>query len=177
MNNLRNNLFIAVGFLILILDIILMNLWIRNIKPDPFMSNGIENYKLEIFGINILLAIIIFFIRKKFSILFIANTLICYWIFSFFWNSWIEDNPYSSSVYAFNIENRRLKIKIDKNPDIFRIVEEISGSEDSLITTGMHEKVGDSIKLTSMHETMYFSNDRLTGFSLNSKEIKVYEIE
>ncbi|MEM6516989.1 MAG: hypothetical protein AAF688_12455 [Bacteroidota bacterium] len=141
------------------------------------MSVGVESYKLEIFGANILIGIIVFFLRKRLSILFFTNTIICYWIFSFFWNSWIENHPYSSTEYSFQIENRKFVLGIDRNPDTFGIYEIISESKDSLITIGMHEKVGDSLKLTSMHENMYFHNNKLNGFSISPNAIELNKIE
>ncbi|WP_250437375.1 hypothetical protein [Hanstruepera flava] len=154
-----------------------MKYWISNIKPDPFMSVGVESYRLEIFGANILIGIIVFFIRKRLLILFFINSIICYWIFSFFWNSWIENHPYSSTEYSFQIENRKFVLGIDRNPNTFGIEEIISESKDTLITIGMHEKVGDSLKLTSMQETMYFHNYKLNGFSISPNAIELNKIE
>ncbi|TKS57188.1 hypothetical protein [Mesohalobacter halotolerans] len=154
-----------------------MKYCISNIKPDPFMSVGVESYRLKIFGVNILIGIIIFFFRKRLSILFFANTIICYWIFLFFWNSWIENHPYSSTEYSFQIENRKFVLGIERNPNTFGIDEVISELKDSLITVGMHKKVGDSLKLTSMQETMYFYNNTLSGFSQSPNAIELNKIE
>ncbi|WP_298507225.1 hypothetical protein [uncultured Maribacter sp.] len=177
MTKSETKLLVGIEVLILLIDIFLMKYWVSMIKPDPFMSIGVESYRLEIFGINILIGIIVFFIRKRLSILFFINTIICYWIFSFFWNIWIENHPYSSTEYSFQIENRKFVLGIDKNPDTFGIDEIISESKDSLITIGMHEKVGDSLKLTNMQETMYFHNNKLSGFSISSKAIEMNKIE
>ena len=177
MTKSETKLLIGIGVLILLIDILLMRYWVSTIKPYPFMSVGVESYRLEIFGINILIGIIVFFIRKRLSILFFVNTIICYWIFSFFWNSWIENHPYSTTEYTFDIENRQFKLGIDKNPDHFGIDEIISESKDSLMTIGMYEKVGDSLKLTSMQETMYFYKDHLIGFSISPNQIELNKIE
>ena len=177
MTKSETKLLVGIGVLILLIDIFLMKYWVSTIKPDPFMSIGVKSYRLEIFGINILIGIIVFFIRKRLSILFFINTIICYWIFSFFWNSWIENHPYSSTEYSFQIKNRKFVLGIDNNPDHFGIDEIISESKDSLITIGMHEKMGDSLKLTSMQETMFFYKNQLIGFSTNPDAIELNKIE
>ncbi|WP_062622945.1 hypothetical protein [Aequorivita aquimaris] len=168
---------LGIGILILLIDILLMKYWISTIKPDPFMSIGVESYRPHIFGVNILIGIIVFFFKKRLSILFFVNSIVCYLIFSFLWNSWIENHPYSSTEYSFQIEDRKFILGIDKNPDHFGIDEIVSESKDSLITIGMHEKVGDSLKLTSMQEKMYFYNNKLIGFSINPTQIELNKIE
>ena len=177
MNKPETKLAIGIGVLILLVDILLMQYWVSTIKPYPSMSVGVESHRLEVFGSNIILGIIVFFIRKRLSILFFINTIVCYWIFSFFWNSWVENHPYSTNDYTFKIENRQFKLGIDKNPNLFGIDEIISESRDSLITIGMYEKDGDSLKLTSMQETMYFYKDQLIGFSISPNQIELHKIE
>lgn len=172
-----SKLLVGIGILILLIDIILMKYWVGTIKPYPFMSIGVKSYRLEIFGINILIGIIVFFIKKRLSLIFFINTIICYWIFSFFWTSWIENHPFSTAEFTFKIENRNFRLNIDKNPDLFRIDEIITKSEDSLITIGIYKKVGDSLILTSMQETMYFYQEQLIGFSQSPNGCKLYGIE
>jgi hypothetical protein len=87
------------------------------------MSLGVESYRLEIFGLNILIACLVFFFNKKYSIVFFINSFICYWIFSFFWNSWIENHPYSKTSCEFRIENRNFKLEISENPNNYSIYE------------------------------------------------------
>lgn len=177
MTKSETKLLVGIGILILLIDISLMKYWVSTIEPNPFMSVGVESYRPRIIGLNILIGIIVFFFKKRLSILFFVNSIICYLIFSFFWNSWIENHPYSSTEYSFQIENRKFVLGINRNPDTFGIDEIISESKDSLITIGMHEKVGDSLKLTSMQETMYYYNNKLSGFSQSPNAIELNKIE
>jgi len=173
----NTKLLVGIGVLILLLDLILMRYWVGNIKPYSNMSIGVESYRLEIFGINIIIGIIAFFIEKRISILFVLNTLVCYWIFSFFWSSWIENHPFSTSEFTFKIENRNFRLNIDKNPDLFGIYEIVFKSKDSMITIGMYEIAGDSLKLTSMQETMYFYEEKLIGFSQSPNGFELIKTE
>ena len=183
-NNLRmtkseTKLLVGIGVLILLIDILLMKYWVSNIKPDPFMSVGIESHRLEIFGGNILIGIIVFFIKKRLSILFFVNIIVCYWIFLFFWNSWIENHPYSQMNYHFKIEHRNLRLDISENPNTYGIYELNPNPTDSLkiIEMGMNEKRGDSIVLKWWKEgetyEMYFYNNKLIGFPESPNEIEL----
>lgn len=168
----ETKLLVGIGVLILLIDILLMKYWISNIEPNPFISIGVESYRLEIFGANILVGIIVFFIKKRISILFFLNTIVCYWIFSFFWSSWIENHPYSQTIYHFKIENRKFELNIEKNPNLFVIEEIIYESKDSLLSLGMYEKKGDSLKLSCMEGTMYIFKNKLIGFPERPRDRK-----
>ena len=141
------------------------------------MSTGPETYRPIIVGINILIAIIVFFFRKRLSILFLANSIICYLIFSLFCNHYIENHPYSTTEFTFQIDFRRFKLKIDKNPDYFMIEEIILRSEDSLITMGTYENNGAFIEMTSMKDTIYYYDNKLIGLSIGPDEIELNRIE
>lgn len=181
MTKSETKLLVGIGVLILLIDILLMKYWISNIKPDLFMSVGVESHRLEIFGVNILIGIIVFFIKKRLSILFFINTIVCYWIFSFFWNSWIENHSYSQTNYHFKIENRNLRLDISENPNIYGIYELDSNPTDSLkiIETGMNEKIGDSILLKGWNKgefyNMYFYNNKLIGLPESPNPIELYK--
>lgn len=156
-----------------------MKFWVSNIKPDSFMSIGSEAYRPRIFIVNIIIGIFAFFIKKRLSILFFINTVVCYLIFLFFWNSWIENHPYSTSEFTFKVENKNFKLSIDKNPNLYGIYELTTNSKDSLkiIELGMNEIKGDSILLLGWKsgETyeMYFYQNKLIGFPEKRNEIKL----
>ena len=183
MTKSETKLLVGIGVLILLIDILLMKYWISNIKPDPFMSVGVESHRLEIFGVNILIGVIVFFIKKRLSILFFVNTIVCYWIFSFFWNSWIENHPYSQTNYHFKIENRNLRLDISENPNTYGIYELDPNPTDSLkiIEMGMNEKIGDSILLKGWNNgesyNMYFYNNKLIGLPESPNPIELNKKE
>ena len=183
MTKSETKLLVGIGVLILLIDILLMKYWISNIKPDQFISVGVESYRLEIFGVNILIGIIIFLIKKRLSILFFVNTIVCYCIFSFFWSSWIENHPHSQTNYHFKIENRNLRLDISENPNIYGIYELDPNPTDSLkiIELGMNEKIGDSILLKRWNAgkfyDMYFYNDKLIGLPESPNAIELNKVE
>ena len=182
MTKSETKLLVGITVLILLIDILLMKYWVSNIKPDPFMSVGVESHRLEIFGVNILIGIIVFFIKKRLSIFFFVNTIVCYWIFSFFWNSYLENHPYSQTNYHFKIENRNLRLDISENPNTYGIYELNPNSKDSLkiIEMGMNEKRGDSIVLKWWNgeiQEMYFYDNKLIGLPESPNPIELNEEE
>ena len=176
-------LLVGIGILILVVDILLMKYWVGRIKPYPFMSIGVESYRPRIFIVNIAIGIITLLIKKRLSILFFLNTIVCYLIFSFFWNSWIENHPYSQTKYLFKIENRNLLLDISENPNTYGIYELNPNPTDSLkiIEMGMNEKKGDSIILKWWKQgenfEMYLFNNKLIGFPEKPKEIELIKVE
>lgn len=170
---------LLLGILVLLLDAILMRYWVSTIKPDLFMSIGVNPYRFQIFAVNILIGTIVFFIKKRFSIVFFINTLVCYWLFLFFWNAWIEDHPYSQTVYNFTIDHRKIQMQISKNPDTFGIYELNPTDSLKIIEMGMHEQKGDSILLTGWENgktyTMYVYDNKLMGLPESPKEIDLIE--
>lgn len=183
MTKSETKLLVGIGVLILLIDILLMKYWISNIKPDPFMSVRVESYRLEIFGVNILIGIIAYFLKKRLSILFFVNTIICYWIFSFFWDSWIENHPYLQTNYYFKIENKNFRLDISENPNTYGIYELDPNPTDSLkvIEMGMNEKRGDSIVLEwwkqGKNYEMYFYKNKLIGLPESPNAIELNKKE
>ena len=183
MTKSETKLLVGTGVLVLLIDILLMKYWVSNLKPDPFMSVGVESHRLEIFGVNILIGIIVLVFKKRLSLLFFVNTMVCYWIFSFFWNFWIENHPYSETNYHFKIQNRNLRLDISENPNTYGIYELDPNPSDSLkiVEMGMNETKGDSILLKGWEKgtyyDMYFYNNRLIGFPENPSEIRLHKID
>ena len=98
-----------------------MQYWVSKINPNPFISDRPLNYRPIIFFANILLGLFVYSINKKKSIIFFINTIISYVIFSFLWNTWIENHPYSEKHYSFNIENKKYILDISENPNLYEI--------------------------------------------------------
>lgn len=147
------------------------------------MSVGVESHRFEIFGVNILIGIVVLFIKKRLSILFFVNTIVCYCIFSFFWSSWIENHPYAQTNCNFKIENRNLRLDISENPNTYGIYELDPNPTDSLksIEIGMYEKIGDSILLKGWNQAefydMYFYDHKLIGLPESPNPIELNKKE
>jgi hypothetical protein len=168
------------GIGILILEIILLGLWIYELKPDPSISIGIVLILPILFGINLIIAIMLYFLKKPISKLFFANSIICPIIFYAFWNLWFMNWAERNYVeYSFGVDNRKLEVSLSKTSEYFSISDKSNQKNGS--TTGLYfgkyEKIGDSIKLTDGEKKMYIFENKLIGFSENIKEIKLKKAE
>ncbi len=183
--------------ILLLADIVFIKLYVDRIKPDPFMSVGLSSYRNRVIFINLIFAFIIFLLKRKYTLIFLTNAIVCGLLITFFWNYYIETHPFSSTEYRFDYRNKNYILGIDNNPDFYGI----SYARDSLcqvdigswddvdidirnsIYLSMHEKKGDSILLhkdfnfeTREYSYMYFYKDTLIGFPEEGTKIKVTEI-
>jgi hypothetical protein len=196
MTKSEKKLFIGIGVLILLIDIFLLKIWVADIEPNIFMSNGITFPRFITIGINLLIAIILYVIKKGYSALFLINAIICPLLFTFFWNSWLENHPFDYSEFSFTNDNRSFIVHIEKNPDGVSLREIKKHSKDSILTLyyGEYEKLGDSLKLSlrflnnydykiekdsliMRDRVMYIFENKLIGFPESSIEIKLTEKE
>ncbi|PWI28908.1 hypothetical protein DI383_14210 [Flavobacteriaceae bacterium LYZ1037] len=179
MTKSETKLLVGIGVLILLIDIFLLKIWVADIEPNLFMSNGIAFPRFKSIGINLLITIVLYFIKKRYSILFLINAIVCPLLFTFFWNSWIENHPYSETNYHFKIQDRNLRLNISENPNTYEIYELDPNPTDSLkiIEIGMNKKIGDSILLEGWNKgeffDMYFYNNNLIGLPESPNPIKL----
>ncbi len=168
------------GIGILILEIILLGFWIYEMKPDPSVSIGIVLILPILFGINLIIGLLLYFLKKPLSKLFFANSLICPLIFYAFWSLWFMNyHDRISERYSFEIENRNFKVSLSKTSDYFSISDmtnQRNGSTTGLFF-GKYERKGDSIKLTDGETKMYIVENKLIGFPEKPDEIKLNKTE
>ena len=196
MTKSETKLLVGIGVLILLIDIFLLKIWVADIEPNIFMSNGIAFPRFITIGINLLIAIILYFIKKRYSILFLVNAIVCPLLFTFFWNSWLENHQFDYTEFSFTNDNRNFVIHIEKNPDGVSLREINTNSQNSNLTLyyGEYEKIGDSLKLSLRflnndqykiekdsvilrNRIMYIFENKLLGFPESPIEIKLTEIE
>ena len=73
---------------IIILESILMGIWFYVKKPDSDVALTVLSIVLLLLGINLILGLLSYFLKKPFSVLFFANALICPLIFYAIWIMW-----------------------------------------------------------------------------------------
>ncbi|WP_431472171.1 hypothetical protein I5168_00925 [Nonlabens sp. SCSIO 43208] len=168
------------GIGILILEIILLGLWIYQMKPDPSTSIGIVLILPFLFGLNLIIGLIFYFLKKPLSKLFLINSIICPLIFYAFWSLWfIYWNERNYEDFSFGVDKRKLEVSLSKTSDYFSISDLTNKPNGS--TTGLYfgkyERKGDSIKLTDGETKMYIIKNKLIGFPEKPTEIKLTRTE
>lgn len=76
------------GIGILLIESILMGIWFYVMKPESDVAFNILSIVLLLLGINLILGLLSYFLKKPFSALFFANAIICPFIFYAIWIMW-----------------------------------------------------------------------------------------
>jgi hypothetical protein len=165
---------IKYGIAILILEIILLGLWVYTMKPDPSVSIGIILIVPILFGINLIIGLILYFLKKPLSKILLANSIICPLIFYAFWSLWFMNwSERNYEEYSFGIDNRKLEVSLSKTSDYFSISDMTNQPNGS--TTGLYfgkyVRKGDSIKLVDGKTKMFIVKNKLIGFPEKPNEI------
>lgn len=71
-----------------IIELIIIGIWFYVAKPESSTALGILEIVLILFGINIILGLILYFLKKRISLLLFANSIICPLIFYASWIMW-----------------------------------------------------------------------------------------
>jgi len=168
------------GIGILVLEIILLGFWIYDMKPTPSVSIGIVLIVPILFGLNLIVGLILYFLKKPLSKIFFANSIICPLIFYALWSLWFMGwNERNYDEYSFGIDYRKLEVSLSKTSDFFFISDltnQPNGSTTGLFS-GSYERNGDSIKLIDGETEMYIIKNKLIGFPEKPNEINLTETE
>lgn len=79
---------VLLGLGILILELIGIGVWFARIKPDSEAAMDLFYVVPILFGINLVLGGILYFIRKPLGLVFFANSVLCPIIFYASWIMW-----------------------------------------------------------------------------------------
>jgi len=85
---MKHKKIVQYGIGIFIIETILMGIWFYSMKPESDIAFNILQIVLVLFGINLILGLLLYFLKKPFSSLFLANTIICPLIFYAIWIMW-----------------------------------------------------------------------------------------
>lgn len=197
MPKLTKKQLLALCSILLLADVVLIKLYVDHIEPYLHMDVTLSTYRIWIIFLNLIVAFIIFLFKSKYALLFLANTIVCGLLITFYWDYYIETHPFSMSEYSFEHDHCNYILHLEKNPDAFDIShvidslflnlltdrEKIYLGIDSTIYLSGYEKKGDSILLhkdfdfeTRQYSFMYFYKDTLIGFPEKETKIKVTEI-
>jgi len=85
---MEHNKIVKYGIGISIIEVIIIGIWFYLTKPESSTAFGILEIVLVLFGINLILGLILYFLKKRISILLFANSIICPLIFYASWIMW-----------------------------------------------------------------------------------------
>ena len=83
-----HNKIVKYGILFFIIETIIIGIWFYTMKPESSVAFGILKITLVLFGINLIIGLMLHFLKKRYSVLFLANSIICPLIFYAIWIMW-----------------------------------------------------------------------------------------
>ena len=172
---MKSNTKLKYGIGILILEIILLGLWIYEMKPDPSISIGIVLIVPILFGINLIIGLILYFLKKPLAKIFLSNSIICPLIFYAFWSLWFMNyHERNNTEYKFSINEIVYELSIGKNTEYFYLCDE---NNNGRVYVGKYEIKGDSLILKDSEFKMYIIENKLFEFPENRTEINLIKTE
>ena len=71
-----------------IIELVIIGIWFYITKPESCTAFGILEIVLVLFGFNLILGLILYFLKKRISVILLANSIICPLIFYASWIMW-----------------------------------------------------------------------------------------
>ena len=71
-----------------IIELVIIGIWFYITKPESSTAFGILEIVLVLFGFNLILGLILYFLKKRISVILLANSIICPLIFYASWIMW-----------------------------------------------------------------------------------------
>ena len=171
---------VIIGLTIVVLETVIYGLWIYSEKPRPDISIALVIIIPLIFGANIVVGLILYFLKKRqtANIVF-ANSVVGPVMFYFLWTLWFmgwRDRNFTE--YSFEIEENKFEVSLSKTSDYFSISDitnQINGSTTGLFS-GEYQINGDTIVLADGPTQMQIVNNRLLGFPQSRTEIELTRV-
>ncbi len=85
---MEHNKIMKYGVGIFIIEVIIIGIWFYITRPESSTALEILEIVFVLFGINLILGGILYFLKKRFSVLLLANSIICPLIFYASWIMW-----------------------------------------------------------------------------------------
>ena len=85
---MEHNKIVKYGISLVIIETIIIGIWFYTMKPELSDAFGILEIVFLLFGINLIIGLILHFLKKGFAVLFLANSIICPLIFYAIWIMW-----------------------------------------------------------------------------------------
>ena len=170
-------LFIKI-FLLTIIDFIAIWFWVKQIDPDPSMAIGIMIVIPTVIIINLAIALLLYFIKKEYSKLFLINALISAIVMNFLFMKGIDRTvDRNLEMWEFNIKDTVFMITRWKLHNTFEITESTNSGSSTSILDGKTIKRDTDYYLTTDSTQYKIKNGYLFGFRSTLDSVKLSKIE
>ncbi len=163
---------LAIGLTIIVLETLIFWLLIYQGKPDPSVSIGLILFVPNIFIVNILVGLALYFNKQKQTgYLMLINSIISPSIFYLLWTLWFEGwSERNYTEFAFELEGKKFEVSLSKTSNYFTISDITNQSNGT--TTGLffgdYQVNGDTIILIDGQVRMRIADGKLFDFRPNT---------
>lgn len=160
------------------IDYVVIRFWVLRIDPDPSVSIGLLFLVPAVFVVNIIIAIVLAFIKKQYSGLFFINSIIASILFYFLFIDGIDrhqNKRYES--WKFNINDTTFEITLSKLDTTFSIAYRTDPGSSTGFMDGHYLAKQSEYFLTSDTVTLIIRNELLFGFRNTNDSIKLTKVE
>ncbi|WP_153799135.1 hypothetical protein [Foetidibacter luteolus] len=163
---------------LIILDYVVIRFWVIRIDPDPSVSIGLLFLIPAVFVTNIIIGVVLAFIKNQYSGLFSVNSIIASILFYFLFIDGI--NRHQSKRYErwkFNLNDTTFEITLSKLDTNFNIAYRKNPSYSTGFMNGQYLTNQSEYLLTSDKTILAISNEFLFGFRNTNDSIKLTKVE
>jgi membrane protein YdbS with pleckstrin-like domain len=165
-------------FLLTIIDYIIIWFWVKENDPDPSVSIALIIVIPATILINLGIALVLYFIKKEYSKVFVINSFISAIIMCFLFINGIERHQnlrYES--WNFKIQDTVFIITHFKLENTFNISESTNPGSSTSFIEGKFSRKENEIYLTTDSTKYRIRNEYLYGFRNSTDSIKLIKIE
>lgn len=151
--------------IITIIDFLLIWLWVKQMDPDPSVSIGIFLVVPFVVGINLLLALVLYFVKRPLAKLFLINSIISAIVMYFLFDLGIKKHQqirYES--WTFKIRDTIFRIDHMKLNSTFSMSESTLPGSSTSFLDGDFRKKGNEYHLVTDSTNYVIKNGVLYGF-------------
>ncbi|MEN2415427.1 hypothetical protein [Flavobacterium mesophilum] len=170
-------LFIKI-LLLTIIDFIVIWFWVKENDPDQSISIAIILVVPAVIIINLVIAFLLYFIKKEYSKIFVINSIISAVLMYFLFKNGIERHTKKiAESWTFSIKDTVFEITHWKLENTFSISESVNPGSSTSFLDGKFITKGNEYYLTTDSTKYHIKNEYLHGFRSVTDSIKLTKIE
>jgi len=152
-------------FILAIVDFIVIRFWLLRIDPDPSVSIGIIFLVPSVFIVNVIISIIVAFIKKEFASLFVINSVIAsILVYVLFLQGIDRHQKKRYETWQFSLIDTTFEIRLNKIDTTFNVYYKTTNSYSVGFMEGKYTIKHNEYYLVSDSAQLKISNETLYGF-------------
>lgn len=164
--------------LLTVIDFIIIWLWVKQMDPDPSVSIGILLLVPLVVVLNLIIALILCFTKKKFAVLFVINSVIAGVLMYYLFGKGIDRHQNKGlESWKFQLQDTTYVITHWKLENTFSISESTNIGSSTELLDGKFTKNGNKYHLTTDTTEYFIKNDYFYKFRSPTDSIKLTKIE